>query len=313
MDASAFNFDGAQSGSGSVSFPRSNSRIRVPAKPEVWKRETPIRMEFVCRVDNPDAGILFGSGNFMELEVRQRVLAARVLDYGFVAEYTTESAGIEVPIGNWVTVAFQYDGLTELELSVDGTSTKFTNKFAPVTPLDQPFFIGADWEGNNVFQGAIDDAKVWRLNRNHIGNNFGKRPVDDGVIDCWHNWSRRAWVLIHEDPDCAKELLAFMTAAVHALLQAGLLGPDEARSRWQSSMEEYQRYWEAGDMYGVRGVLDDLDYLLKKFGLDAANIPELDALLNNECFKKFADILGPPHCDPEFIDIFRIPDGLERS
>jgi hypothetical protein len=313
LDPDAFGEDGAAAGSGSVSFPRSDSRIRVPAKPEVWRRETPIRAEFVCRVDDPVGGMLLGTANFLEIEIHDGELIARVLDFGFVAAYSTAGTGIEVPTGNWVHVAFQYDGVTDLELSVDGSPMHVTRKFAPVTPLDDDFFIGSDFQGNKVFQGAIDDVKVWRLNRNYIGNNFGNRPVDDSIIDCWLSWGRRVLELVREDPACAKELLALMNAAVRALLQAGLLGGDETRSRWLTSMEKYKEHWDAGDLYSVRAVIDDLDYLLKKFDLDAAHIPEVDALLNNECFLKFADILGPPRCDPEFIDIFRITDGQAQS
>lgn len=313
IDRNAFSEDGAGAGSGSVTFPRSNSRIRVPAKPEIWKRESPIRAEFVCRVDDPTGGMLLGTANFMELAISDGAVVAHVLDFGFVAEYTTADAGVEVPVGSWVNVAFQYDGLTQLELSVDGTAVRFENKFAPVTPLDRDFFIGADFQGNKVFQGAIDDAKVWRLHRNHIGNNFGGRPVDDGVIDCWHEWGRRVYLLVHEDPDCAKELLVFMNAAIHALVQAGMLKDEETRARWLSSKQEYQRHWAAGDLYSVRAVIDDLLQLLKQFDVDPDHIPEIQALLDNKCFKKFADILGPPHCDPEFIDIFRIPNGQVGS
>jgi hypothetical protein len=313
MDRSAFSEDGAEAGSGSVSFPQSDSRIRVPAKPDAWKRSTPIRMEFVCRVDDSAGGMLFGSGNFLELAIDQGAVVAHVLDFGFVAEFSTAGSGVEVPTGSWVTVAFEYDGLTELELSVDGAPVHVTQKFAPVTPLNQDFFIGSDFKGGNVFRGSIDDAKIWRLNRNYIGNNFGSRPVDDPVIDCWHEWSRRAWELLHDDPDCAKEVLALMQAAVHSVLQAGLLGGDASRNRWLSSMEEYRQHWAAGDLSSVRGVLNDLDQLLKQLHLDAEHNPAVKALLDNRCFKKIADILGPPHCDPEFIDIFRVDDAQGRS
>lgn len=305
--------DGAQAGSGSVTFPEKNSRIRVPAKPDVWKRETPIRMEFVCRVDDSVGGMLFGSGNFLELAVREGAVVANVLGFGSVLSFSTAGTGVEVPTGSWVTVAFQYDGITELELSVDESPVHITEKFAPVTPLDHDFFIGSDFLGDQVFQGAIDDVKIWRLNRHYVGNNFGSRPVDDPVIDCWLAWGRRAWKVLHDDPDCARELLVFMNAAIHALLQAGLLGGDETRSRWLTSREQYQQFWDAGDLFSVRGVIDDLDFLLKKFDLDAAHIPEIKALLDNECFRKIADIVGPPNCDPEFIDIFRVTTELERS
>jgi hypothetical protein len=312
LDDSAFRVDGAEAGSGAVQF-QPNSAVRVPAKPEIWHRDTPIRMEFVCRLDNPTGGMLFGSKNILGLEVRNRAVIAHVLDFGSEAVYSTASAGIEVPTGRWVTVGFDYDGLTELELRVDGRPMHVTRKFAPVTPLEKEFYIGADFLGARVFPGAIDDVKIWRLDRHYIGSNAGARPVKPGVIDCWLEWGKRAREVLSDDPDCAEEVLGLMKSAIRSHQQAALLGGTEARRRAKESGELYRTYWASGDLESVRGALDNLNNSLKDVGLDVANNGDVQNLWESNCFRKLVKILGPPRCDPEFIDIFRVPDGRELS
>ncbi len=313
LDHGAFNESGAQPGSGAVFF-RPNSHIQVPANPDVWNRNTPIRMEFVCRVDDPTGGMLFGSRNFLELAIRDGALVAHVLGFGSVVEHSTAGSGVEVPTGSWVTVNFDYDGLTEMEFRVDGRPVHITERFAPVTEIDHEFCIGSDHTGAQVFGGGIDDVKIWRLDRHHVGHNFTDRPSDPGVVDCWLEWGKRARKLLQDDADCAERLPVLIKDAIRSLAQAGLLGGDEARSRWLSSYEKYQKHWSEGDMNSVAGVIDDLDQLLKKLGLDAAQIPEVKALFDDLCFKKFVKILGPPDCDTEFIDLFKVTgDLLGRS
>jgi hypothetical protein len=267
-------------------------------------------MEFVCQLNDPAGGTLFGSRNFLELAVRDGILVAHVLDFGFVAEYTTADAGVEVPTGNWVTIGFDYDGLTELELRVDGRPVHISKRFAPVTPIDGEFCIGSDHTGAHVFGGGIDDVKIWRLDRHHIGHNFKNRPGDPAVTECWLDWAKRAREVLHDDPECTERVFTLMKTAIRSLAQAGLLGGDEARSRWLSSYVDYQRHWSAGDMNSVAGAIDDLDHLLKDLGIDAGQIPEVRALFDDLCFKKIVDILGPPHCDPEFIDLLRLTGSL---
>jgi hypothetical protein len=203
-----------------------------------------------------------------------------------------------VPFDRWVTLGFLHDGLTKIELSVDGVVVARTTPRWAVLP-DFGVCIGNTTAVEFPLVGLVDEVSVWRLDPERISKEFFNRPMDESARQCWEaffEWLRR-WR--EENPDCADELSDLVGEAVRAAARrmAGAQ-PDRAAD----AQGRYADLWHTGRMGSAQmaALLDDYAAELAADGVDLTRDDAYRDLQASDCYRRFVSEMPSLDCDPEF-------------
>ncbi|MGE2814717.1 LamG-like jellyroll fold domain-containing protein [Mycobacterium heidelbergense] len=298
--------DGASEGSGAVVTHRSpNSHIDVPVT-SVWRPMSGVRVEVVCICDEFSGGPLIGSDCFGLSLFDGDMAAGFSVASGGGGGYKTGDAGDVVPVGEWITVGYTYDGVARAEFTLNGATIREFKTFGYLAPAGQRVTIGNRRAPGGVydrpFAGRIDDVKVWRVNPHHINDDFTSRPVDDSVARCWADWFRKLKEVMRGEPECAAVFISLLKAAMESskntLVQHGVFNSPE----WVQSGDRYAQLWSEGRIREIPSVMADFLAFLRRLGIDPTDNDEVRALLGDPCVQRILDKLPPIDCDPDFTD-----------
>lgn len=106
------------------------------------------------------------------------------VDSGEGSEYN----GIDLPFGQWVHIAMTSDGSLRRHY-IDGNLVTQVAETGTLTPNSDPFRIGRDADWNVVFDGAIDEVRLWNraLSTEEIRDysRFALQYEVDGLVAVW--------------------------------------------------------------------------------------------------------------------------------
>jgi len=295
--------DGASEGSGAVvANPNPNSHIDVPVT-SVWRPLSGIHVEVVCICDEFAGGPLIGGDCF----------GLSVFDGEVSGTYSVGSFGgglfkseEVVPVGEWVTVGYTYDGVLRAELTLNGTPVAEIGSAGYLGPATQHVTIGnrraPGGVYNTPFAGRIDDVKVWRVNPHYINDDFTRRPIDDSVARCWADWFRKLKEVMRSDPECAAVFISLLNAALVSGKDALVDGGAFAGPEMLEAGRRYRELWSEGRVREIPAVIADLIAWWRRIGVDPTDNDEVRALLADPCVQRILDKLPPIDCDGEFTD-----------
>jgi hypothetical protein len=293
--------DGATRGSGAVRF-HPTSMVRVPAT-QVLNEASSVRVEvtFVC--DAIEGGPLVVGDSF-GFGIENGHISAGWSDVaGSAGGYTSDSTGPPVPVGQWLTAGYFYDGVLNHGFTRDGSAIhSFRSALQPLRPPGA-IRIG-NWDvgqqGNPTvrkgFAGRIDDVKVWRLNPHYPDAVFQDRPTDTA---CWQQYWRALKDALRTDPECTPQLSDRIARALAGVMHASASNSDIAE-QWQIAAQRYREFWQADQLDQIVPVLVDMVGALRQAGLDPTNDADFLALLHDPCLEKVRRQLPSLDCDPKF-------------
>jgi hypothetical protein len=308
LTAADYLTDGATSGSGAIRLHGGASCIRIPPSPS-WNPVGGVRVEMLCETELIRSGgtllcadsFVFGTGNsFFSGEFAQTTGGSSVVGEG-------GSEPRPLPVGEWMTLALQYDP-AGVHVEIDGDTVASWEGWNGLLTATSGLVIGNDRTGQNGLHGRIDELKIWRLNPHFIGDRFVERPVDPAVGRCWAEWSQRLDDLIKSDPDCWNRLAVLLPKAMFAMMEAIAQLPG-IEAQFAELTLRYNESWSLGRLGDVSGVLADLVALLRGAGFHPSQVADLQALLNDSCLASFQEQL-PINCDVEFTDMFSISESF---
>lgn len=295
--------DGAAERSGAVRI-RPNSRIDVPGA-QAWRPLSGIRIEVVCICDEATGGSLVVGHNFGFGVHNGDMSSSHGFANGGGGGFRTGQSGDVVPIGEWITVAWTYDGALHADFSLNGTVVKqFTNLNAPWPEVGRVTIgcrMGPDGPSGH-FTGRIDDVKVWRLNPHRINDEFTGRPMDESVRNCWAEWFRKLHDLSRNDAECADSFATLLNEALRSSVADLITSGAATRPEFIEAMRRYRYLWAEGRLDEMPAVLADLMALLRQLGVDPNNNAAVQALRNDDCVRRIVDAL-PIDCDSKFTNM----------
>ncbi|KUI34708.1 hypothetical protein AU195_09315 [Mycobacterium sp. IS-1496] len=309
-----FHTDGRTHGSGAVSF-HPDAKVVVPAEAG-WNPLSGVRGEVTCRFDT-------ATGIDVLIDAKSFYFYRRSGELGCwfdesPHQYTDITTGlnglgppVSIPVGQWVRLGFLHDGVSTAELYVDDVPVArivrplWTVK--PTTVVAIGDFVTAPPASTSGVSGRIDDVRVWRLDPDRIAREFIGRPMDPATAECWADWfdqlAAAFEALRQANPDCPKRILDLVGEAIHSGLADALTRTPQSRSTWLQAAADCQQKWTAGDLAGIATTLAGLTTWLQFEGVDLTQIPALQELLNDPCWKQLIALAPPMNCDPAFTDL----------
>lgn len=310
-----FHPDGVSPGSGSVRIHQRPQRIEIPPSPS-WMHVGGLRAELTVRLDSQVPGGLVMHGiprvllssylfNCLFMVVGTRLMATfghtgKGANDPWVSDDITSDPGVKVPYDRWVTLGVVNDGLTTLEVSIDGTTVARAKPRWPVH-VEQGMAVGNTFHGIDVpIVGAVDEVKVWRLAPDRIAREFFDRPMDEATRRCWDEFF--AWFdrWRKEHPDCVDELQYLIDAFLRDI--AARIGESvTARIEFGYTRRRYRKLWAANKMGGpeMAALIERYAADLRGEGIDPAGLDSYRQLLSSDCLRRFKDEMPSLDCDPE--------------
>jgi len=203
----------------------------------------------------------------------------------------------KVPADRWVTLTFDHDGYSAMQLVIDGAVVGRTSISAGVPGVGAAgVSIGNRIASAEPLRGQIDEVRIWRLYPKEIRNEFWCRPFSRSAAHCWEQIFRklRDWASRHPADaasvgDAVERDMRAIVAALHAL-------PPSEQTQIRDLLGEFGKLWCAGHLHNdaMRAVIHKLIAALRRNGLDAALHPsaELQAIHRRTGIAVSAD------CDP---------------
>jgi hypothetical protein len=312
LSDAAFSVDGAEAGSGAVSF-EGGGHVAVRAT-ESWSPlggiRTEVRMKRNQLLGSFDT--IYDGGSF-SLAIRGELINAFYSAAGSHHLSLRSPGGFEAPAGDWMTITTVYDGISTAQLYVDGqlVTDVRTELWPLLTPQD--IVIGTDFGGTLGLNGRIDDLKIWRLKPYKGNDDFTRRPMDPEVSDCWKAWCREfeaAWERMwQQNSECTEVLIDKLNQLEHRALADALVRVPDGDAVWREAAAQYQELWAAGRIAEINPILGRLLQWLKDSGLDPDQNTELQDLLNSSCWNILIGETPPLECDHDFIQMLD-PEGV---
>lgn len=303
----AFHADGEAPGSGCIDFAY-GGRVVVPIS-AAWTPLLGVRVEVRCIRDE-------------ELDAGQSLLSTDTFNFGtspdgnFRFSYSngpygmgagggtgpSPAPGRTIQVGEWTTLAWQYDGLFAHHFELNGNViSTFDGPLRPINP-PQRINIGTHADGTGRWQGRIDDVKVWRVNPYRVDDEFTARPMDDDLKRCWAEWRRKLDQVMRTEPECGPQTVGLIEAAIAALFQALFDNNLHNRPDVVDLVARYRELWADGRLSDMPPVLADLQAAMFRAGIDIPNLPEVKALTDDGCAQRVLNGLGID-CDHEWADM----------
>ncbi|MDO0973861.1 LamG-like jellyroll fold domain-containing protein [Mycolicibacterium frederiksbergense] len=298
--------DGISEGSGAIQFGPGKA-VRVPTS-KAWHPCRGVMVEVVCRRDAPSEANLITGPSFGFGVADHYMWAGYGVVGGGGGGSNTRQQPITVPVGEWVTLRWVFDGYFSQSYWLNGELV-LTGKWTwPLAQSGGSVFIGAHRSHatgllDNEFDGLIDDVKVWRANPHKIDDEFTSRPTDPAIAECWQKWVRDLTAVFAASPDCAREF----NDALQKVMAAGRLlvvaNGEPLATTFAVLQARYQELWLQGRLDEIPAVLADLLAAVHDAGIDVLNTDEVKEFQQNSCVQELMSQLKPPDCDAEFVDM----------
>lgn len=308
----SFLLDGATEGSGAVDF-SGGGRIHVPITADAWDPLLGLRIDVVCIRDQDATGgslvaaDTFGIGVSPDGNMRAHFDNDPDPGAGQTGGGTGGSGGLPVlQTGIWSTISFIYDGFFNCYWTLNGELLPWITD--PLTPLVPPrqITIGAHPDGGTRWPGRIDDVKVWRINPYAVDDDFGNRPMDPAVRECWAQWHRRLDEVLRSDPECAERAVGLLNAAFTSLMRDLFTTGAYNRPELREAALRYQQLWREGRLAEIPAVLADLLAWLRTMGFDSRTNTAAAAALDDDCVRRIGERLTVD-CDSQLTNML---DGV---
>jgi hypothetical protein len=265
-----------------------------------------VKVEVVCICDESTGGTLIDGPGF-SFEIHDGVMTSsfQVVGGGGGGQ-TTLHREARVPVGEWATVEWMWDGFGSSSFWLNG-EVVLQGGASPLASDQRSVWIGVgEWAPNQFrseFTGRIDDVKVWRLNPRRVDDEFTDRPVDNAVRDCWKQWGRDFVKLMEADPDCAETMMQLMLKAMASSFHEVLSAGEPLRTQLMEAAQRYRQLWGEGRLDEIPAVLADFLAAVRRAGVDPIGTSEFDDFRQNPCVLKIFDQIPVPDCDRDFVDM----------
>jgi hypothetical protein len=215
----------------------------------------------------------------------------------------------QIPLGQWVTLTFEHDGIAAMRLFADGQLVAQRHhvlgsiRDAGVGGIR----IGSSAGGSDFLGGDIDEIKVWRHDPRTMSKEFFRRPIDRHTANCWYDFLKRIDELLRSSPECARLLSRPRDVLVRMLRVIVAHGPG-AINQQARFCREYQRLWRGGRIDGpeMAGLLGAWIAWMRSLGVVPEADAELRGLLNSDCFRRMFETSPGIDCDAQFAGLMRI-------
>jgi hypothetical protein len=316
--------DGAAPGSGALRLV-TGSAISVPLKPACWKLRA-VRVECTVRVTDPQPVkrmlvdcinsfqfFIFSSGLWALHAVQPDETGIYFGMFGFHGFHndgiSTVSDGpgggsYQVPLGQWVNLAFEHDGIAMMRLYADGQQVAERHQvLAGIRDAGTAGFrIGNAGSGVDEFLGGdIDEIKVWRRDPQAIWREFSRRPLDAATAACWHDFLLRIDEILGAHPDCAR-LLGALPEVIERMLRAVAAHGPDAVAQLLRFGEDYRALWRGGAIDGadMANLTQAWIAWLRSLGINPEADATLQALIRSDCFRRLWETSPALACDEAF-------------
>ena len=315
--------DGATPGSGALHF-ASASSVKVKTGP-AWKPLAGVRVECLARVDADlshyqtfvdadDTFVVYAHNGYLFVTFRIDPSIPQELESGLLGTYKDGITfpGYRLPVNTWFRLALVHDGLTQMQISVDGEAVTWPKGvvFAVRSVGANGICIGNSHDGQQPLNGDLDEIKVWRLDPNRIKRAFLNRPIDKATADCWARYVQSMRAAFVKHPDCAWKLIDGIDAALDRWLRAVTAQGPETRQRFDEVRRDYAKSWREGHLAGpkMRTLIDDWCAWLRLVGISPEGDAAFLALKQSECWKIVERELAGIDCDPQAMALVSLLD-----
>jgi hypothetical protein len=303
---------GATLGKTAIGFPTATSHVAIardpfpPARDHQWAPLVALRIEVVARIDPAAAltlTILEGDGSF-RFGINQRALDGQFsgppgADTHVRSDEAHAPDGLfhQVPANQWVTLGFDHNGYSEMQLSIEGVVVGRTMVAAGVPPVQAGgVTVGNRRGGGQPFLGAIDQLRVWRDYPDAIRQEFWCRPFTKKAADCWEQIFRAVadWATTH--PAELATLRSLIDARMRAALHALYTLPPAQQADVRAAIDHFMKLWCAGHLHSheMREALQRLVAAVTRAGLG----PLLHAGAEIDAVTRRARLKLSVDCDP---------------
>ena len=317
-------FNGAQPGSGVITFPHNDSRVRIAAG-TAWQPLVALEIEVLVRV-NPMAQrtpvLVAGEGSFSFGLLEGALVGSFVNASGnnnFVRsadQFAPDNAYHAVPANKWVRLGFQHDGFANMRLYIDGKVVGQAVVEGSVPPVQG---IGVSI-GNDVnqdgfqFPGEIDELRIWRLDPKTSKRLLLNRPYTRTQANCWLRYweSIRSWA--KKNPEQNKSLANQMRDAQNKIVRSLFQLPQADQVKLRAAASAFAALWHAGKIDGpdMAAALCDWIALLRGLGIEPTDAVANGALASSfGGHRKEADALFK--CDPKIAAFLALLRNAEAT
>jgi Concanavalin A-like lectin/glucanases superfamily len=317
--------DGAAAGSGALRL-GSGSAISVQLNP-ACRTLRAVRVECTLRLTDPQPAkrMLVDCGNSFQLFIFSSGLwALHAVQpdepgiyfgvFGFHGFHndgiSTVSDGLgggnyQVPLGQWVNVVFEHDGIAAMRLYADGQ--KVAERHQVLAGIRDAGAVGlrignAGSGADECLGGDIDEIKLWRLDPQALWREFSRRPLDAAAAACWHDFLLRIDEILRAHPDCARLLGALRDIVERMLRTVAAHGPG-AVGQLVRFGEDYRALWRAGAIDGseMANLTHAWTAWLRGLGVNPEADAMLQALIRSDCFRRLWETSPGLACDAAFL------------
>jgi len=251
---------GVDPASFAVGFPAADSAITVPPGDRgQWTPLTALRVRAVINVD-PRAlrtQTLLECAGGLRLGIMEGALEARYTGAGATYVRSDETHAPDgtyhgVPSGRWVTVEFDHDGYSRMQLSMDGQVVGATAVTSGIPGVPFPGVrIGNDFSNSTRLAGAIDELMVWRLDPHGLEKEFLCRPYTRASARCWEEIFRamQAWGAAH--PADLAALMQAISAKTRPFVRALFELPAPEQAKMRAALARCRELWCQGRLDGA--------------------------------------------------------------
>ena len=318
--------DGRSTETGALEYIQPSSDVTVPAAP-VWDRLRALKLELWVKLDE--------LGQRRNLIEGDRCFAFYIQPDGTLIGtiYAPARAGADptwhgansdddspdgttrtVPTDEWVRLSYLHDGVSTLQLYVDGELVAVNNDMYAGVGSVQPKGVQiGHWvgDGRYTFSGLIDDVKVWKYDPESGLEQFFCRPLNSEQRACWKRIFDRMGDAA-ENPDRSTALIKTIHCIwqeVERLIREVRSQGVAARQTQREFVSRYQDLWCCGAIAGpaMRNLLEEwFAWLAEVVG--EARIWEFQDTVW-ACYQEYEadewlqseDDPGLAECDPEFV------------
>ena len=291
-------------------FPDTSVRV-LPG--EAWNKIGGIKIEMTIRLMEPALNIqtLIDADNSFGIFLRNNTVFAHGVPNN---DFNTEQArngpvGYRVPFTQWIVLTFVHDGVSQMQLYVNGSPVTVVKPVpTSIPPVGaRGVCIGNSHVGSQQFGGDIDEVKIWRTDPYKDTKVLISRPANDAAIDCWQRFAERLRDWLSKNPDCAR-LEAQFTAILDGLVRSILAKSPEARERFEEFQKEFDKLWRAGTIDGpeMTQLFSDWTHWLRQQDLAIETDPRLSRFEALDCRKRLTKEVGPLDCDSELTGLFQL-------
>jgi hypothetical protein len=334
---------GASTDSGALRFATPDSRLRISRHTETgepktcWDKLQALKIEALFRLDpgyphrvlisgHRSFAIMLGSGGFVWAGfVGPNSLPAAAIPGPSIPmqapwEIVASGPGVSIPTGKWVTLEFEHNGFSRMDLRLDGQllgSNQAATSIPSIGPLGVAIGNGNEDGGPWPLAGDLDEIKIWRRDPDAMKREFLGRPYTREAAQCWEEIGRAVIQAIESDPECMRQLLARLRLMFNNMMAALQKLDPKAQDELRALVDRYAALWFAGDLgsTAMAAVLGELQRFYQRFpGLDfARNSVFEDPFLGSECASRLRKAITLD-CDPAIQAFLRLlKDSSDRT